>query len=211
MNETPSQTDTATTLTIPFIVKGNMREYRKRLGLVRPIIAALIPFYLFFRFGFETWLFTVIFLVALISLGVFLIRRRQLEFTETGIIYRDVLNRKTSVAYSEIESAKLFSKFFDAAFGETVRLTIADKAHKKLISLQAFYFNREDILKASALLQAKNVTVEKIEADLSYRDVANQYPAYATYIERKTGLVAVVASIVVVVLVVVVALLITFN
>jgi hypothetical protein len=202
---------TVTVPSIPFTAKGTPKGYLKRLGIARPVLAFAFSLVLWWRFDFMLWIVTIALLIVGIVVGVSLFNYRRLAVDEAGIEYRGYFGKKTRYNFSDIESAKVFLQFFDFSFGLAPRLSIAKKgAETQGISLNALYWDIEDLQRIALLLEEKGVTTEYYGDPVAYGDIAALFPSYATYVERHIVRVAVITSIVTIVGIVAIAAFMTF-
>ncbi len=193
-------------------IKANLHQYLRSLGVVRPLVAILLTFLLWWKFGLVVWMCSVVFLVLLIGLGIYLLQRRTISLTADAVEYRTMFNQRVAVPYKNIESVKLFPNYVDPAFGTAVRLSIATKsAAYTPISLQSFYWDAEDLRTVAKELAKKEVTLEQHDDFVTYSDISTLYPKYATFIERNPGKIALIVTPILIIGIVVVAFLISFS
>lgn len=196
---------------LPYTFFANLSMYRKRLGVWRIILAFAVSLILFFRFGLIVWLISLAAIILIIGVILFALKKRSITVDADGIEYKNMFGQRNRITYSEIESVKVFINFYDPAFGTTPRVSIAKKGDTSApIVLVGMYWGLEDLDKLLAVVKDKNVKAEYYDDMAAYGDVAKAFPSYATYLERHTGRVALIATGAMLVVVTAIALLITF-
>lgn len=218
MTETPEVPTTPTTVPtepikapdLPYTFKASLAGYWQRIGKMRLVIAGLITFIFWFRWGPVVWLVSVIFLAIVIFTILYALSSRRVTLREDGFDYGGKFSRSRTIRYDQLEGAKVFINFYDAAFGMAPRVSLAVKEGSP-INLTAIYWPLDELDKLIATLKQKNVPVEYYEDAVSYSAVAKQFPHYASYVERHTGFVALVSVIAILVVAGVIAFIITAN
>lgn len=180
---------------LPFTANANLTEYRRRLGVWRIILAFALTFFFFYKLGFVGWLLSVVAITAILITILMFFKKRSITLTETGIEYRRLLAKPRLISYEEIESVKVFLYFYEASFGTAPKAVFGLKSKQSPISLYALYWSPEDIDKILAILKDKKVLVEYYEDIATYTVIAQQFPSYATYIEKHPVKIAVFATI----------------
>lgn len=183
---------------LPFTIKGNLRDYTRVLGVGRPLLALLVSLIIWLRFGFALWLLVAIGISVAIFIGFLLLKMRTLTLSADGIQYRDAFLRTHTLAYTDVEQVKAFAAFYDANFGKTVRVIIGAKTADAPISMNGFYWLPEDLDKLLAILRDKKVPTEYYDQAAQFGDIAQQFPTYASLIERRPGTVGVVLALVII-------------
>ena len=197
---------------LPYSFKANLKEYRKRVGIWRIGLALIISIFFWVKFGPVVWILSVLAIAAAILGYFYVLSRGRVTLTTEKVEYRSGFGRTQNVPYAELEGAKVFINFLDAGFGIAPRVSVAQKgATSHPINLNSLYWSVDDMDKLIAVLNDKKVPVEYYEDIVQYQAIAKQFPNYATYIERHTGFVALMAVIAILVLVVGIALWVTFN
>ncbi|OJU88121.1 hypothetical protein BGO17_04080 [Candidatus Saccharibacteria bacterium 49-20] len=190
---------------LPYMLRANLREYRKRLGLWRILLALGLTVLFFFKLGFLGWLLSVAGIALIIVIILWFLGKRTLEVTSSELVYRSALGKARNVAYTDIEGVKVFVNYYEPTFGVAPRVTIGLKKGEPL-SLYALYWPIDDLDKLLAVLRDKSVPTEYYADPATYAMIAQQFPKYATLIERHPWRIAwaIVGAIVVIVTVAVV-------
>lgn len=190
---------------LPYMLRANLREYRKRLGLWRILLALGLTVIFFYKLGFLGWLVSVAGIALIIVIILWFLGKRTLEVTNSELIYRNALGKARNVAYTDIEGVKVFVNYYEPTFGVAPRVTIGLKQGEPL-SLYALYWPIDELDKLLAVLRDKSVSTEYYADPATYTMIAQQFPKYATLIERHPWRIAwvIVGAIVVIVTVAVV-------
>lgn len=177
-------TDTPKSPTLPYTFHATLAEYRRRLGAWRIVLALALTFLIYLRFGFVTWLLSVVAIVVIIVGILWFLGRRSVTITPEGVDYKNGLGTHFVIPFAEMDGAKVFVNYYEASFGVVPRVTIGRKAGTAPISLMGLYWRPEELDKLIAVLNDKKVKVEYFEDIATYTMIAKQFPAYATYVER---------------------------
>lgn len=191
---------------LPYTIKANLVEYRRRIGLWRVILSFALTFLFFVKFGFVVWLLSVIGLTVLIAVILWRLGRRSIIISPDGIEYVNGIGRRTKMTFSDIEGAKVFINYYEPSFGVVPRVSIGRKSGKSPISLMGLFWPAIELDKLIAVLNDKKVKVEYYEDVANYGMIAKQFPAYATYVERhpyKLATIIVIAILVAIVAIVI--------
>lgn len=200
--ETPAEPVAAPPL--PYMLRANLHEYLRRLGLWRIFLGLGLTVIFFFKLGFLGWLLSVVGITLIIVIILWFLGKRTLEVTSSELIYRNALGKARTVAFTEIEGVKVFVNYYEPTFGVAPRVSIGLKKGEPL-SLYALYWPIDDLDKLLAVLRDKSIDTEYYADPATYAMIAQQFPKYATLIERHPWRIAwaVVFGIVVVVTVLV--------
>ena len=189
---------------LPYMLRANLHEYLRRLGLWRIFLGLGLTVIFFFKLGFLGWLLSVVGITLIIVIILWFLGKRTLEVTSSELIYRNALGKARTVAFTEIEGVKVFVNYYEPTFGVAPRVSIGLKKGEPL-SLYALYWPIDDLDKLLAVLRDKSIDTEYYADPATYAMIAQQFPKYATLIERHPWRIAwaVVFGIVVVVTVLV--------
>ncbi len=168
---------------LPYTIKANLVEYRRRLGLWRVLLALGLTVLFFYRFGVVGWLLSVIGIAALICIILWFMAHRSVEIRSGELIYKGAFGKERKIQFSEIEGVKVFVNYYEPTFGVAPRVSIGLKKGEPL-SLYSLYWPIEDLDKLLAVLRDKSVPTEYYADPATYAMIAAQFPTYATLIER---------------------------
>lgn len=197
--------------TSPLKITGQLSRYYRGLGVFRPLLAIGISAIIWVRFGFVAWLITVIALILGAVLVISLLSRRSIVADEKSIRYRSMFGKTTEIAYTDVESIKFFLNFVDANAGQATRLGVASKTSDKPITVQSFYWRKEDLESLAVFLEKHTgVKVECYNDFLTYQNIVYYFPKHATYIELHPGKIVLIALPILLVVIFGIALIMTF-
>lgn len=169
---------------LPYTFHATLREYWRRLGLWRVLLAFGLTFLIFIRGGFLVWLGTVVALAVLIAGILFFLGRRSVTLTPEQLEYKNALGRMTAFPYAEMKGAKVFVNYYEPSFGVAPRIIIGQKNNKKIVSLTGLYWPAEELEKLMVTLDKKKVKMEYFEELATAAVVTRQFPDYTTYAQR---------------------------
>lgn len=197
--------------TLPYTFKAHLGEYRKRLGAGRILLALGLTSIFAFRFGVLVWILSVIGIAAVIWGVMYLLSTRTITLSSDSIVYRNGFGKQRTIRLSEIEGVKAFLGYIEASFGIAPRIVVGVKGDAAPLILSALYWKPDDLDIVLAYATEKSLETISYPDPVSYPAIAKEFPSYASYIERHTGLVAIIAVVAILIVVVAIALLITFN
>jgi len=185
---------------LPYTIKANLREYGRRLGAWRIILALGLTVLFYYKLGFVGWLISVAGIALLVWIILWFLGNRSLEITSSELIARNALGKARKVQFNEIEGVKVFVNYYEPTFGVAPRVSIG-LIKGEPISLYALYWPIDELDKLLAVLRDKHVSTEYYADPATYTMIAAQFPKYATLIERHPWRIAwaVVGAIVAVV------------
>lgn len=202
---------------LPYTFQANLSLYRKRLGVVRIIIAAGITLVLFYKYGLVFWLGSVVGLTILIVAILAVFARRSVTIHSDRLAYKTLFKTRT-IHFEDIEGVKVFVNYYEASFGSFPRLTIGMKNNAtsaKIIdplTFVALYWRPEDMDMLIEVFKNKKITVEYYEDPVPYGVIAKQFPSYTSNIERHPIRIALITTaIVFVAIIVIVAVIISLG
>lgn len=184
-----------TTPTTPYTIHASLKDYTRRLGPGRIILAIAISLIILVRFGLFAWIISVIGIALLITLILFLLSKRQLAVTKDGIVYRSFIGRRYTLSFDQLEGVKVFVNYFEPTFGITPRVSIAQKTGKAPIILVGLFWALEDMEQMLTLLKEKKVPVEYYDDTVTYSLIRGQFPSHTTYVERHPVVIATIVVI----------------
>jgi len=194
---------------LPHAIHANLKEYRRRLGVWRVLLAFALTFIFLVRFGWVVWVFSVIALVLILGIILWFLGKRSLTLTAEGIEFKNALGRGKTLLYSDIEGAKVFVNYYDTGFGIMPRLSIASKSKEEGITLIGMFWPVEELDAILATLREKNITAEYYEDAVTYTAITQQFPKYGTYVERHPGKIVAISLVAIVAVCVGIALFMT--
>jgi len=168
---------------LPYTFKANLSEYRRRMGVMRIILAFIISLALYFRFGLIVWIISVICITFFLIVLFYLLSTRTITLKSDSLVYRNGLGKRRTVLFESIESAKVFLNYYEPTFGIFPRISIGMKKGAP-ISIVSTFWTLVDMERTLVVLKDKKVLVEYYEEPVSYPALAKQFPSYVTYIER---------------------------
>lgn len=193
--------------TLPFEMKANLVEYRRRLGVARFVLALGLTFVFYAKFGVVVWILSVIGLAGLIILILFLLSRRKVIASNTGITYINGLGMKRTALYSQIADSRVFINYIEPGFGVVVRVIIGTTDKKPLVSLTSLFWKLEDVDLLIAALSKQGKTFEYFEDMAQSAAIAKQFPESVATYEKHPVLIATLIVIAIVAVVVAAVLL----
>jgi len=174
----------------PYTLEANLRQYFRKLGAWRIVLALALTALLYLRFGLLVWILSVVGIAAIIGITLFFLARRRLTATETGLEYTNPFGRVRRVTYGEIETAKVFVNFYEPSFGAMPRVSIGMQADVSPIVLSGMYWPLEGLDNLLAVFNDKKVVVESTADVVMMKHITTYFSKYATYAERHTVLLA---------------------
>lgn len=193
---------------LPFEMKANLIEYRRRLGVARFVLALGLTFVFYAKFGFVVWILSVIGLAAVIMLILFFLARRKVIATTTDVTFVNGIGMKRTVPYAQIADSRVFLSYIEPGFGVVVRVIIGTSHKKPLVSLTSLFWKLEDVDLLIAALTSKGATFEYYEDMVQSAAIAKQFPESVAAYEKHPYLIA--TGIVIAILAVVVAAVLLF-
>lgn len=175
---------------LPYTLKANLKQYFRKLGAWRIILALALTLILYFRFGLLVWVISIVAIVVIVGLTLFFLARRRLKVTKTGLEYTNPFGRVRKVTYSEIETAKVFVNFYEPSFGAMPRVSIGMQADVPPIVLSGMYWPLEGLDMLLAVFNDKKVVIESTADVVMMKHIITYFPKYVTYAERHTVLLA---------------------
>ncbi|MGH7218288.1 MAG: hypothetical protein ACREGE_02500, partial [Candidatus Microsaccharimonas sp.] len=176
--------------TLPHTLEANLKQYFRKLGAWRIVLALALTALLYLRFGLLVWILSVVGLAAIIGIILFFLARRRLMATDTGLEYTNPFGRVRKITYGEIETAKVFVNFYEPSFGAMPRVSIGMQADVSPIVLSGMYWPLEGLDALLAILNDKKVVVESTAEVVMIKHITTYFPKYATYAERHTIMLA---------------------
>ncbi len=195
---------------LPYALHANLKEYRRRLGVVRILAALALTSLFYFKFGFAVWLLSVAGLAFIIVAILYILSKRTVIASAEGVEFKNAFGKRRLVKYSEVEGVKVFVNYYEPSFGMIPRVSIAVKGGKPPIVLVGMYWPVDELDKLLAVLRDKKVKTDYYADPATYGDIATEFPSYATYLERHPGRIALILSAIIIVVVAGIALAITF-
>lgn len=195
---------------LPYTLHASLKEYRRRLGVVRILAALAITAFFYFRFGFVVWVLSVIGLAVLIIGILLILSKRTVTVSTEGVEFKNAFGKRRLVRYDEIDGVKVFVNYYEPSFGMIPRVSIAIKGDKPPIVLVGMYWPVDELDKLLAVLRDKNVPTDYYAEPATYSAIAAEFPSYATFTERHPGQVVMIILPILLVVIVGIALLVTF-
>ncbi len=175
---------------LPYTFRANLKQYFRKLGVWRVVLALALTLLLYLRFGFFVWVLSVVGIAAIIGCILFFLAHRRITITNEGLEYYNPFGRVRKITYGEIESAKVFVNFYEPSFGAMPRVSIGMHADVPPIVLSGMYWPLENLDKLLASFEDKKVVVESSTDVVVIKHITTYFPKYATYAERHTVLLA---------------------
>lgn len=169
---------------LPFQMKANLTEYRRRLGVLRFILAFGLTLLILARFGWASWLVFIAVVAVLILAILFVFAKRSLTVHSDRIEFKNAFGRVRQVTFEDISTVKVFMGHVEAGFGHAPRIIIGTKSNKPFFSATTLYWRAEDIDSLLAALKDKNVAIESYEELVLSYAIAKQFPEYVTVVEK---------------------------
>lgn len=179
--------------TLPYTIEANLKQYFRKLGVWRIVLALALTALLYLRFGFFVWIISVVGIAAIIALILFFLARRRITITTEGLEYSNPFGRVRKITYGEIETAKVFVNFYEPSFGAMPRVSIGMHADVPPIVLSGMYWPLEELDKLLAVFEDKKVVIESSTDVVMMKHITTYFPKYATYAERHTVLLATIS------------------
>lgn len=195
---------------LPYVLHANLKEYGRRLGIWRIVLALALTSFFYFRFGLIVWILSVAGIAFLIGGILFVLSKRSLTVSETGVEFKNAFGRRRFVGFGEIEAVKVFVNYYEPSFGMIPRVSIGIKGNQSPIVLVGMYWPTDELDKLLAVIRDKKVATDYYPEPATYGDIATQFPSYATYIERHPARVAAIVVPIVVIIMVGIAAFMTF-
>lgn len=195
---------------LPYTIHANLREYGRRIGVWRIVLALGLTAFFFYRFGPVGWIASVAGITLLISIILWFLAHRSLEVKGDQITVKNALGKMRTVTFHEIEEVKVFVNYYEPTFGVAPRVTIAVKQGEP-VSLYSLYWPVDELDKLLAVLRDAKVKTEYYADPATYTMIAKQFPTHATYLERHPWKIAWIATAVIVAIAVAIAVLLTLN
>lgn len=197
--------------TLPYTLHANLKEYRRRLGIGRILLALALTAFFYFRFGLLVWILSVIGLTLVIVAILVILSKRTVTVSQEGVEFKNAFGKRRSVQFSEIEGVKVFVNYYEPSFGMIPRVSIAVRGDKPPIVLVGMYWPVDELDKLLAVLRDKKVQTDYYADPATYSVIAKEFPNYATYMERHLGRVVMIILPIILAVVVAIALAITFS
>lgn len=166
------------------LIRPDLRDYRKRLGWFRVVLAIGLTFIVFYAKGFEAWLITV-FGVGIILAAYFVyLKRRSLMIEDGQLIYTNAFGKKRTLSLPDIESVRVYLAYIEPSFGYAPRVIISGKQTGYFMSLISLYWNSKDIDALVEYFKEQSVNVEYFDQPTVSRMIAQQFPDSVPYYEK---------------------------
>lgn len=196
--------------TLPYTFKATLSGYRKRLGVWRVVLALALTGFFFYKFGLLGWLVSIgaitIFIVGILFFTV----NKSITLYENKLVYKNAWGKKRAVLYRDVEAVKVFLAYYDPSFGVSPRAIIGVKGSTPL-SLNTLFWPLEECDKMLRVLTAHEASTEYYEDVVTSTTIAQQFPTYASYVERHPGRVVAIILAVLIPSLIVVAIWITLS
>lgn len=175
---------------LPFTMKANLKEYRRRVGVVRIVIAAALTMLIWLRFGYIAGAISTVVIVATIIITLSLLYRRSLVVSDESLTLKTPFGRHKTLAWSDLGKVHIFAQYLDEGFGIMPRVIVSDKNGNGFVSFTSLYWNVDDLNLLLATFKKRNIEVEWY-ADLA-RSVAirKTLPKLLPYYERHPFVIA---------------------
>lgn len=181
---------------LPYTFEANLKQYFRKLGVFRIVLAFALTLLLYARFGLWVWLGTLALIVAIIAMTLFFLGRRRMIITNEGIEYYNPFGHVRKFTYGEIETVKVFVNFIEPSFGAMPRVSIGMHADGVApIVLSGMYWPLEGLDKLLAVFNDRKVIVESSTDPVMTKQIVTHFPKYATYAERHTVMLATVITL----------------
>lgn len=188
---------------LPFTARASLVEYRRRLGVMRFVLAMSLTLVFYVRFGLVVWILSVVGLAVLIVVILVLLSRRSVTITPSEVTYSNAIGAKRSVQFQQIADSRVFINFVEPGFGVVPRLIIGTTDKKPFASFTALLWHVEDMDKIVAALASKGVIFEYYQDIAQSATIAKQFPESLLAYEKHPMVIALVAVAAIVVAVVV--------
>ena len=186
---------------LPFTIKADLSEYRKRVGVWRVLIAVIFLAIVFFRFGPIAGTISVVTVGLTIAIILFVLSRRSIVLDVNEVKIYGFFGKTKEFKYEDISSVKVFLAYIEPAFGHTPRIIAGKKGGGAFFTLLTLYWKSTDIDLLLATMNAKSVANETYTEPAVSAMVAKQFPDYVAAYEKHPYLIAfgIVIAIVVIV------------
>ncbi len=170
--------------TLPFTLKASLAEYRKRLGIVRFIVAFILFVVIFLRFGHIVGIISAVLISLTIFMTLLALGRRTVTLNESDIEYKNAFGVVKKIAYQDISTVKVFLAYVEPSFGHAPRVIIGSKLGKPFFSFSTIFWSPTDIDLLLATAEQKKVTIETYADPAVSTAVAKQFPDYVGIYEK---------------------------
>lgn len=202
-NQQPAPQPLTVAPTLPFQMIANLTEYRRRLGIIRFILAFGLTLIILVRFGWASWLAFIVLVSVLIFIILFVLAKRSLTMQADRLEFTNAFGRTRQLKLEDISTVKVFMGYLEAGFGHAPRIIIGTKANKPFFNATTLYWRAEDIDSLLAALKDKNVAIESYEEPVLSYSLAKQFPEYVSVTEKhpvwiSLGIVAIIIVVIIV-------------
>lgn len=178
-NETPLKAPA-----LPFKMKANLAEYRRRIGIGLVLVGVALSLIVYVRSGVIAWLCVLAASALLITVIMYMISRRTITATDTGVEHVNMFGIRHFLLYSDVKSVKVFLEHVEANFGSAPKVIIGKKNGKPFTSMSGIIWKPEEIDLLLAALANKDVVVEYYDGAVTSLSIAKQFPEFATPYEK---------------------------
>lgn len=183
-------------------ISAKPAAYKNNL-VPRIVVVLLVAGFAYWRYGLVPTLIFLAIMAVVVSLVLWIPLQRRFSITDKKVVYKGLLGRTITMAFKDVTHALYATAYLEPNFGGVSRIVIADEKNKKLISLNGIYWDAEDLKKSAEVLK-KNVTLKVIDNQITFTDLAKEYPSVMPYYERHPfALGLIIAGIIVAVLAVI--------
>lgn len=169
---------------LPFQMKANLSEYRRRLGALRFVVAIILLSLVYFRFGVIGGAITTSIVVLVVAIILTVQSKRALIATKDGIVYTGAFGKKTSFRYDEISTVKVFLGYIETGFGPAPRIIVGKSGGGFYFTMTTLYWKVEEIDLLLAIIQDKQIVIETYETPADSAMISKQFPDHVAAFER---------------------------
>lgn len=175
----------APTSDLPLTIQVNVKQYLRRLGVPRFILAAVLLGFVGVYADPITAGIIIGSVVVILGISFFHISRLKVEVTTTHIRRFGGLAKSKTIQLTNLAPVLGFLQYVEPGFGVYPRIILRDTTTRTIISLQALYWGLEDIQRLAAVVEALGKEAQYYEGLATSAMIAKQFPDYLPLHERR--------------------------
>lgn len=189
--QTPQEVPLPPAPSLPFTMKANFTEYRRRVGVVRIVIAAALIMLIWLRFGYLAGAISTVVIVATITITLSVLYRRSFTVSDTSLLLKTSFGRSKELAWANLGKVHIFAQYLDEGFGVMPRVIISDKNGNGFASFTSLYWSVDEMNLLLASLKKRDVEVEWYADVARSSAIKKTLPKLLPYYEQHPFIIAI--------------------
>lgn len=169
---------------LPYTVRPDLSVYRRWFGPVRYVLAGLLLIFLFIRFGWAIGLISTVVIAAVVFSVRFIVTRRSIEVTKSGLTYKNAFGKARTTSYGDIEAVRVFQQYSYYGTALLPRVIISTKTDESFLSVLLLTWNATYAGYMILTLEENKAPIELYDQVVTNATIRKQFPGILLWHER---------------------------